>query len=63
MYEDTCREDAFMISINFLVDRHIMVKHWTSFRVNKVTKISESELACSKRLISFTCAWTDILAP
>lgn len=59
----TCHEGALMVSINFLADRHIAAEHWTSFRVNKVTKISESELACSERVIPFTCARTGILAP
>lgn len=40
-----------MITIKSLANRHIAVEYWTPFSVNKVTGISESELASGDRVI------------
>lgn len=50
-----------MIAINFLADRNIATEYWTSFRVNKVTEISESELASGERVIPLLTSELDIL--
>lgn len=40
-----------MIVVNFSASRHIAAEYRTPFRVNKVTEISESELASGERVI------------
>lgn len=49
-----------MIAINFLAGRNIAAEHWTSFRVNKVTEISESDLASGERVIPLLMSELDI---